>query len=304
MSEIEIYTPEACFALAERVASSALMPVAYRNKPTDAAIAMLYGVEMGMSPMTSLQRIVVINGKPTLDAQGMVALIRQAGHSISGDVTPEKATVKGKRGDTGDEMTSTFSMDDAKLAGLAGSATYKKYPKDMLWARAVSQLGRRLFADVLMAASYGPEEMQSVVGGSLDRQDDEQAPAHREVANSDESALISAEEIAEVFDAEVLDAEVVPEPPAASGGSEVSEKQLKFIHVLLKSKGHATGGEKREAIEQILGREVPYLEQISKRDASTIIESLQEEALVDAISPPIAKQTAPDVGWATGEEPF
>ena len=104
MSDIEVYTPEACFALAERVASSALMPAAYKNKPTDAAIAMLYGVEMGMSPMTSLQRIVVINGKPTLDAQGMVALIRQAGHSISGDISAEKATVKGKRGDTGDEM--------------------------------------------------------------------------------------------------------------------------------------------------------------------------------------------------------
>ena len=299
MSDIEVYTPEACFALAERVASSALMPAAYKNKPTDAAIAMLYGVEMGMSPMTSLQRIVVINGKPTLDAQGMVALIRQAGHSISGDISAEEATVKGKRGDTGDEMVSTFSMDDAKLAGLAGSVTYKKYPKDMLWARAVSQLGRRLFADVLMAASYGPEEMQSVVETSPERPRFAPAKtvtANLETSNENESALISAEEIAEVFDAEIV--EEAPTQFTSNGGSEVSEKQLKFIHVLLKDAGYLTGGEKRDAIQDILGRDVPHLEQISKRDASAIIEHLQG---ITAKSEEAQERVQ---GWADGEEPF
>ena len=172
MTDIVAYTPDQCFALAERISSSKLMPQAYRNNPEDAAIAMMYGVEMGLAPMTALQRIVVINGKPTLDAQGMVALIRQAGHSITGEVTDEGATVTGVRSDTGDTMTSTFTMDDAKLAGLAGSATYKKFPRDMMWARAVSQLGRRLFSDVLMAASYAPEEMQAISSDSDSRRDE------------------------------------------------------------------------------------------------------------------------------------
>jgi hypothetical protein len=86
-------------------------------------------------------------------------------------------------------------MNDAKLAGLAGSTTYKKYPKDMLWARAVSQLGRRLFADVLMAASYGPEEMQAVV-------DDAAAPAKVRRSKPLEGAPV---EVVDVVDAEIVD---------------------------------------------------------------------------------------------------
>ena len=277
MSEVAVYTPEACFALAERVASSALMPQAYRGKPTDAAIAMLYGVEMGMSPMTSLQRIVVINGKPTLDAQGMVALIRQAGHSISGEVDEHKAVVRGKRGDTGDEMVSTFSMDDAKIAGLAGSTTYKKYPKDMLWARAVSQLGRRLFADVLMAASYGPEEMDSVVAST---------PVRTDVRADD---LARTEELAEVFDAEIIE-EPPPEPPRPK---------------VNRPDGATVRGVKYASNCRDCGNDIALGEGgVIKTDGKWV--AYCDDHLTgwpDGTAP--AKQSAPTTdGWDDGEEPF
>jgi hypothetical protein len=148
--------------LAEQIAKSPLMPAAYRGKPADAAIAMLYGSECGLPPMTSLQRIVVVNGRPGLDAQGMVALIRSRGHHITGEVANDSAEVYGKRGDNGDEMSVTFTIDDAKRAGLVSSGgNYTKYPSDMLWSKAVSRLGRRLFADVLMGFSYTDDEVES-----------------------------------------------------------------------------------------------------------------------------------------------
>jgi len=152
------------FALAEKVSRSNLIPQAYRGKPADAAVCIMYGAEVGLPPMTALQRIIVINGKPTLDAQGMSALIRGSGHSLVGEVTDTEAKVTGKRGDNGDTMSFSFSMEDANRAGLVKPGPWRQYPKAMLWARAVSQLARQLFPDVLMGMSYVPEE----IGGEVD----------------------------------------------------------------------------------------------------------------------------------------
>jgi len=205
-TDIVLHSTSEAFSLAEKIARSSLVPAAYRGKPTDAAIAMLYGAEMGFGPMTSLQRVVVIQGKPTVDAQGMVSLIRQAGHSLSGDVSAESATVTGKRCDTGDSMTITWTMDDARKADLLGKDNWKKFPADMLWARAVSQIGRRLFADVLLGVSYTPEEMaDSVVGNGQAPKPDPEPPPPRTMrpppgtpqADSETGEVVDAEVVAE-----------------------------------------------------------------------------------------------------------
>lgn len=191
------------FVVAEKVAKSNLIPAAYRNKPTDAAICMMYGAEVGLPPMTALQRIIVINGKPTLDAQGMAALIRGAGHSLVGDVTPTEAKVTGKRGDNGDTMSFTFTIEDAKRANLVKKGPWTDYPKAMLWARAVSQLARQLFPDVLMGMSYVPEE----IGGEPEVHEPEPTPAPVEV--------VEPEPTEDIVDAEVVEPAPVSEAPAA-----------------------------------------------------------------------------------------
>ena len=257
MTDLTLYTPDECFALAERVAKSSLMPQAYRGKPVDTAIAMLYGIEMGLSPMTALQRITVINGKPTLDAQGMVALVRQAGHSISGDITETEAKVTGKRGDTGDTMTSTFTMRDAELAGLARSQTYQKFPKDMLWARAVSQLCRRLFADVLMAASYGPEEMQAVV-------EDQQMTVRSEPTKA-EQQLIVVEEVGEVLEAEIVEPPK-SSSPAPKGAVGRKSTRVDRLRVLCKAKGYTAMNTPFGDIEKVTGRSLEHLDEMTEEE--------------------------------------
>ena len=172
-SEIAPLGYDEAFALAERVGSSALIPPAYRNKPADACLAIIYGAEMGLPPLTALQRIVVVNGRPTLDAQGIVNRVRAAGHSIQGDVDSTRAIVRGRRADNGDEMTVTFTIEDAQRAGLLKNDVYKKHPDDMLWARAVSRLGRRLFSDLIGGVSYTPDEARDIPV----RDDDALAPA-------------------------------------------------------------------------------------------------------------------------------
>lgn len=144
-------------------ASSTLVPDAYRGKPADTLVALLYGRDLGMSALESLMQVNVIKGKPTLSAQAMLALVRRAGHSVSGDTGPDGAVVTGTRAD-GDTMTVTFGPEEARRAGLSGH-NYKSYPQAMFWARAVSQLCRQLFSDALMGVAYTPEDLDHIDPG-------------------------------------------------------------------------------------------------------------------------------------------
>jgi len=178
MADLDVYQPpstaldpgtaegvswfEATLRQAEYLASSEIVPEQYRGRPADIVVAAMYGRDMGWSPTMAMTHIHVVKGKPSLSSQSMVALVRGAGHSITGEKSSEKAVAVGTRVDTGDTMSETFTMDDARQAGLAGSSTWKSYPAAMLWARAVSALCRSLFPDVLMGLSYTPEELEGL----------------------------------------------------------------------------------------------------------------------------------------------
>jgi hypothetical protein len=93
-----------------------------------------------------------VQGKVEMSSFLMNQLIRQAGHSISKDPKSDETIciLHGKRTDTGDTWTETFSINDAKRAGIYREGTgWTKYPKNMLFARSLSNLARALFPDVI-----------------------------------------------------------------------------------------------------------------------------------------------------------
>lgn len=145
------------------ISGSSFVPPHYRGKLPEIMACIATGRELGLGDMEALRQIYVVDGKPTLSAELMVKLVRRAGHSITGQTAAEKATVRGKRADTGDEITVTWTAEDAKRAGLDGKANWKNYPRQMLWARAVSELCRMLFPDCLSGAAYTEEEIQAAV---------------------------------------------------------------------------------------------------------------------------------------------
>ena len=126
------------------------VPKSYRGNMPAILGAVATGREYGLGDMESLRLINVIDGKPELNAEGKLKLARRDGHSVTGTVTDEGATITGKRRDTGDEITVTYTLEDAKLAGLLHKDNWKKHPKEMLWARAVTVLCRRLFGDIVL----------------------------------------------------------------------------------------------------------------------------------------------------------
>jgi len=144
------------------IANTEFVPKAYRGQPDRMLGAILYGRESGLGPMTSLQMIDMVDGKPSMSSELMVSLVRRAGHKLTADtMSSTECSVTGTRIDNGDTMSFTFTLEDAERAQLVrkGSA-WEKYPASMLWVRAASQLIRMLFPDVLISMhNYDPDEL-------------------------------------------------------------------------------------------------------------------------------------------------
>jgi hypothetical protein len=133
------------------------VPEGLRGSAPAVAAAILAGRELGIGPMTALQHIHVIKGKPAQSAALMRALVQSAGHKWQdGDVTDTRAVVRGCRKGESDWTEVSFTADQAKRAGI----DLGKYPQDKLYARATSRLARRKFADVIAGMPYAAEELE------------------------------------------------------------------------------------------------------------------------------------------------
>lgn len=106
---------------------------------------------IGVNPIDALNGgMYYAQGRVELSAGMMNQLIRSHGHSVTKDKKSD-ATIcilHGRRKDNGDTWVESFSIEDAKLAGIYRNQ-WLKYPKDMLFARALSRLARQLFPDVI-----------------------------------------------------------------------------------------------------------------------------------------------------------
>lgn len=136
---------------AKIIASSDMVPKDYVNKPGNVLVAVQTGAELGLKPMQSLQGISVINGRPGIWGDAMWALV--ISHPEYEDSHEEKTdtgctiTLK-RRGRSA--VVVTFTMDDAKKAGLAGKqGPWQTAPKRMMQMRARAFAARDLFADAL-----------------------------------------------------------------------------------------------------------------------------------------------------------
>jgi hypothetical protein len=131
-----------------------------------AMFIMLKGSELGISPLQALDGITIIQNKPTVSPQLMLALINRSGEledmQINGDAT--QCTVMMKRKGRSPH-TEQFTMQNAGAMGLSGKDNWKKQPAVMLKWRAVSACARIVFPDVIQGM-YTPEEMGAEVSES------------------------------------------------------------------------------------------------------------------------------------------
>lgn len=148
--------------LAQHIADTDFVPQAMRGKPAAIAAAILAGREAGVGPMTALQHIHIIKGKPGQSAQLMRQLVLAAGHDIRYiETTDTRCVIEGRRRGEQEWSRVSFTADQAKKARIDLGG----YPEDKLVARATTRLCRRKFADCIGGVPYTVEELEDGTDG-------------------------------------------------------------------------------------------------------------------------------------------
>lgn len=139
---------------------TAFVPKHFQGKPDDAAAAILYGSTIDMDPVTALQNIYVIGGKPALYARTMVAIVMSHGHQVwTEEETDGTVTVAGQRKGSDKIERVTWTSEMAARAGYTSNANYKSNPRAMLYARASGDVARRIAPDALLGMAHNVEEL-------------------------------------------------------------------------------------------------------------------------------------------------
>jgi len=160
-AELARASGQEAWRFAQALSTAGLLPKAYRDQPGNVLLAMEYGRALGLPVATVLTSVHVIDGRPSMSAELMQALIRRAGHRIriTGDRQSASCAIV-RKDDPDFTYTATFTMDDARAAKLVKpDSNWVKYPQAMLLARATSACARQACADVLAGVSYVPEEL-------------------------------------------------------------------------------------------------------------------------------------------------
>jgi hypothetical protein len=135
------------------------------SKPGEATIKLLFCLEAGLHLSTANTGLYIVNGKLAVQSNTIAAKLRQHPNY---DYEIKEHTDKvciieiwrlGRSGEWGVAGVSSFSIDDAKKAGLLGKDVWQNYPKNMLFGRAITN-GYRFYApDVFGMPLYIPEEL-------------------------------------------------------------------------------------------------------------------------------------------------
>jgi len=157
--------------VAKYIAHSGMVPKNYIGNPGAVMVAIQMGAELGLLPMAAVQNIAVINGRPSLWGDAMLALV--TAHPDCIDVHEEAsddgalATCSVQRRNRS-LVVRTFSIDDAKKAGLWTKAgPWTQYPKRMLQLRARGFALRDSFPDALRGIASAEESRDTIVVGEL-----------------------------------------------------------------------------------------------------------------------------------------
>lgn len=134
-----------------------------------AIVKVLAGRELGFGPIASMTGVYIVKGRVSLSANLLAAAIKRSGRYDYRVITNTAQAVEivfyevfgGKREEIG---RSSFTAEDAKKAGLGGD-NWNKYPRNMLFARAISNGAKWYCPDVFGGPVYTPDELGAIVDG-------------------------------------------------------------------------------------------------------------------------------------------
>lgn len=236
--------------LSKTLAVASILPDDLRGKPGNVLAIMLYGQDLGMSPMQAIQGIYVVKGKPQLSATTWLALARRAGHKVRFiEQTNESCTVEITRlDDPGHPHRETYTLQDAVNANLVSIKDgrpfcrskngevlpWEAYTRTMIRNRAISNASKVACPEVALGFAvegdydYIPEAVEVTAPEHHgDVADSQVAPEQVDAEVSDLAAefnFTSQPAAAAEPDEEIPDAEMVePESPLHYTDDEIAE---------------------------------------------------------------------------------
>ena len=145
--------------MAACIANSGLFGV---KNPTQALALMLIAQAEGLHPATAARDYHVIQGRPALKADAMLARFQAAGGKIEWHDYTDTVVSGTFSHPAGGKVKIEWTFEQAKRAGLTGKDVWKQYPRAMLRARVISEGIRTVYPGVL-SGMYTPEEVRDIV---------------------------------------------------------------------------------------------------------------------------------------------
>ena len=254
-------TFDQALTFSQYLADSDLVPKDFKGKPGNCLIAMQWGSELGLKPLQSLQNLAVINGRPALWGDAVIALVMASPvcEYVTEDDDGETAFCRVKRKGAPEQVRS-FSMDDARKAGLAGKqGPWTQYPKRMRQMRARAFALRDVFPDVLRGMPIA-EELQDI-------------PSDTPAASQGERHMGQAEVVLPDYDQAKFDHNVAKWAKSVADGV----KTMADVMAWLKSKATVTVEQEKQ-----LQAEVTKLRNASKEDEAPTVYPAWLEADIKA----------------------
>lgn len=163
---------EAKMRYAQAMAQAGLLPKQYRNQPANLLIAIELGQALGIPTIQAVNDIHVIEGKPSASANLIAAMIRKAGHKLRVTTTSNPPTARAELVRADDPEFAYVSEWDVARAeraellerdksGKIIKDNWRKYPEQMMRARAITEVARDGATDVLYGVAYTPEELEA-----------------------------------------------------------------------------------------------------------------------------------------------
>ncbi len=148
MGEVSALTFSDIERLAEAAARSGVFGGASKD---ECIIRIVKGIEMGLPPGAALTAWHNLKGQLVLKSDMHLAVCLKQPVCAAFDLvelTDTSCTYRAQRVG-GEPQTFTFTVEDAKRAGLLNNATWQKHPKAMLRARCGAITARAVFPDVV-----------------------------------------------------------------------------------------------------------------------------------------------------------
>lgn len=266
--------------------------------------AVLYGGELGFTPMTALTSVYVVRGRPSLYAEAMVALLlSHGGDLVVEELTDSRCRVRARRRSSDDWQDFAFTMERARKAGyVRQNQKYTDDPQSMLYPRCASIACRTVAADVLKGVA-SVEEIQDEPDHATTAGNGTRTVRARTQPQQVTAAAPAVGKAAPASD-DLLDYD---RPPAAAVDPEpqqLAETAWRSINARFVELGVTGPGQKEDRlsiISQIVGRKVSAGRDLTVGEGQLVLDNLAGENGARIVRGTVANESAAEQRPDTGD---